>query len=80
VATRVPGHVDSVVDRVTGLLAESTAGDIAAKLVALLRDAPLRAQLAANAHARATQFSWDACARGVLEALADDAIRRTRTS
>ena len=76
VATRVPGHVDSVVDGVTGLLADSSASDIAAKLATVLRDAPRRAQLAADAHARATQFSWDASARGVLEVLADDAMRR----
>lgn len=79
VATRVPGHVDSVVDGVTGLLADSTPADVAAKLVAMCQDAPLRARFAASAHARATQFSWDATARGVLEALARDAQRRTRS-
>ncbi|MFZ4516388.1 MAG: glycosyltransferase family 4 protein [Acidimicrobiia bacterium] len=76
VATRVPGHVDSVVDDVTGLLADATPEAIAATLVALCNDHERRARLAANAHARATQFSWDATARGVMEALARDAQRR----
>jgi glycosyltransferase involved in cell wall biosynthesis len=76
VATRVPGHVDSVIDGVTGLLADSTPAAVAEQLVKVLRDRTLRARLAADAHARATQFSWDASARGVLKVLADDAVHR----
>jgi glycosyltransferase involved in cell wall biosynthesis len=76
VATCVPGHVDSVIDGVTGLLADSTPAAIAEQLVRVVRDRTLRAHLAADAHARATQFSWDASARGVLEVLADDAQHR----
>jgi glycosyltransferase involved in cell wall biosynthesis len=79
VATRIVGHVDSVVDGVTGLLAEP-GEDFVATLGTVLSDEVLRRRLGTAAATRAASFSWDATARTVLEALAEEAqaVRRRR--
>ena len=72
VATRIVGHVDSVVDGVTGLLAEP-GDDFVRKLGSVLDDEVLRRRLGHAAAARAASFSWDATARTVLQALSEEA-------
>jgi glycosyltransferase involved in cell wall biosynthesis len=77
VATAVGGLSDAVEDGVTGLLvpARDTAA-LRAALERLLGDAPLRAELGANARGRAeTTYSWAAATDSLLEAYADG--RRT---
>ncbi len=82
VATAVGGLRDAVVDGETGLLVE--AGDVAALRAALerlLADAPLRAELGANARRRAeSAYSWPAATAAFVAAYEDVARRRgTRT-
>ncbi len=77
VATRIVGHVDSVVDGVTGLLAEP-GDDFVGRLGTVLSDDVLRRRLGSAAATRATSFSWDATARTVLEALSEEARQLPR--
>jgi glycosyltransferase involved in cell wall biosynthesis len=72
VATRIAGHLDSVVHGVTGLLAEP-GEELVAQLHSMLSDEVMRRRLGAAAAARAATLSWDASARGVLGALAVEA-------
>jgi glycosyltransferase involved in cell wall biosynthesis len=76
VVTRIPGHTDAVVDGVTGLLADDP-DDLAQKIETVISDDVLRKDLAERALARAGTFTWDATARGALEALASE-VRRPR--
>jgi glycosyltransferase involved in cell wall biosynthesis len=76
VATRVAGHRDAVVDRVSGLLADDH-DQLVGHLVAVLGDPVLRARLGAGARAHAGRFTWEATALATMEVLADEA-RRTR--
>jgi glycosyltransferase involved in cell wall biosynthesis len=77
VATRIPGHLDAVVDGETGLLAdpadERALGDALARVV---NDDGLRARLVAGALAHAARFTWEATATGIMRALAAEARRR----
>ena len=75
VASRIPGHEDAVHDEVSGLLVDDGAG-FAVALDRLLADHPLRARLAAGARERAGQLTWGATARGTLDVLAAEALRR----
>lgn len=75
VATRIAGHSDAIVDGVTGLLVDDDEG-LAASLDRVLRDDAFRALLAKNALEHAGQFTWAATARGTLEVLAAEALRR----
>lgn len=75
VASRVPGHVDAVVDGETGLLADDVAG-LAEATVRLLTDAEARARLGENARDRAAGFAWERVAATTLDALADEVRRR----
>jgi len=60
VAYGVGGLRDSVVDGVTGLLAEDgNVGDLACKIVRVLTDDGLRKKLSRNALEHAKKFSWD---------------------
>ncbi len=68
VATRIPGHADAVVDGVTGLLASGPA-ELLSALDRVLSDPALRARLGAAALERASHLTWEATARGTLEAL-----------
>ena len=78
VATHIGGHDDAIVHGVTGYLVEEPR-DLTARLDAVLADPSLRDRLGDAARARAADFTWDATARGTLEALADEAIRRRRS-
>jgi glycosyltransferase involved in cell wall biosynthesis len=75
VATRIPGHVDAVVDGGSGLLVDDAAG-MTRGLVALLTDPELRSRLGAGALAHAAPFRWEHSAKVILDALCDDADRR----
>lgn len=75
VATRIPGHVDAVDDKVSGLLADTTAelGDL---IAAVVLDDDLRSRLTRGALEHSRQFRWDRSAAALLGALCDDAERR----
>jgi glycosyltransferase involved in cell wall biosynthesis len=76
VATRIAGHEDAVRDGETGLLADDGAS-FAAALDRVLADRALRDRLASAAVARAAELTWGATARGTLEVLAAEALRRS---
>jgi glycosyltransferase involved in cell wall biosynthesis len=75
VATHIPGHEDAVRDGETGLLARDGAA-FAAALDRVLTDQALRDRLGSAALARASELTWGATARGTLEVLAAEALRR----
>jgi len=75
VVTDIAGHRDAVEDGVGGLLA----GDRRALvdgLAAVLSDPALRDRLGRGAQLRASALTWEATARGALDALAGEALRR----
>ncbi len=78
VATRIPGHEDSVEDGVSGVLVERQ-DQIGATLVQLLNDPARLADLRAGALAHAGRFTWDRTAQETLAVLADQSRRRRRT-
>jgi glycosyltransferase involved in cell wall biosynthesis len=75
VATRIAGHLDAVAEGRSGRLVAGR-DEFVSALDAILRDGALRSRLAAGALEHATRFTWEATARGTLEVLAADAIRR----
>src|SRR5262249_9445268 len=76
VATRIPGHMDAIVDGVTGLLVDDAKG-LADRIERLLPGGAYRTLLGKDALEHASQFTWAATARGTLEVLAAEARRRT---
>jgi glycosyltransferase involved in cell wall biosynthesis len=78
VATRIAGHADAVVHERTGLLVEDPVqlGDALERVIA---DDAFRSSLGAGAIAHSARFTWAATARGTLEVLADEALRRRRS-
>jgi glycosyltransferase involved in cell wall biosynthesis len=77
VATRAPGHVDSVRHDESGLLIE-TDDELVAALTRLIGDPELRERLGQGGLALAARLTWEATARQALEVLAEEAIRRGR--
>jgi glycosyltransferase involved in cell wall biosynthesis len=75
VATRIAGHLDAVVDGRSGILVENR-DEFVAALDRVLRDAGERARMSRAATEHAARFTWAATARGTLEVLAADVIRR----
>jgi glycosyltransferase involved in cell wall biosynthesis len=75
VVTRIAGHEDAVAEGVSGLLVDSR-DELTAGLERVLVDPALRERLTAGAIRHAEQFTWAATARGTLEVLAAEAIRR----
>ncbi len=75
VVTRIPGHVDAVVEDTSGVLVDGPA-DLAGAIGAVITDPQLRARLAAGALANARRYTWEATAFGTLAVLAADARRR----
>jgi glycosyltransferase involved in cell wall biosynthesis len=75
VATRIAGHADAVKDGRTGLLADSPT-ELEAALSAVISDADLRHRLSRAARGRAAELTWEATARGTLEVLAAETVRR----
>ena len=80
VVSDIAGHRDAVVHGESGLLADPPTPQDPTGLVAplsrVLGNVELRQHLAAGALAQASQFTWDGCARGTLQALAEEAARR----
>ncbi len=74
VATRIPGHLDSVADGRSGLLVDGP-DHLTASLDRVLGDADERARLSAGALEHAQRYTWSATALGTLEVLAREAIR-----
>jgi glycosyltransferase involved in cell wall biosynthesis len=74
VATRISGHADAVIDGKSGLLVD--APELGGAIARVLEDEALRRELAEGALAHARGLTWEATARGTLQALADDARRR----
>ena len=84
VVTDIAGHRDAVRNGTSGIVAAAgDAGDptgVASALHRVLSDDRLRAELSAGAVSHASTFTWQATARGTLEALAARATsRRSRT-
>jgi glycosyltransferase involved in cell wall biosynthesis len=78
VVTRIAGHLDAVVHRETGFLVDGRDG-LVTHLDLVLSNNALRRRLGQGAARRASAFTWEATARGTLEALAEEALR-TRPS
>jgi glycosyltransferase involved in cell wall biosynthesis len=76
VATRISGHQDAVVDGRTGVLVDDHA-ELVGGLASVLRDEVLRKRLGLAALEHASNFTWDATARGTLAALGARALART---
>jgi glycosyltransferase involved in cell wall biosynthesis len=74
VATRAPGHVDSVRDNESGLLID-TNDEMVAALTMLIESTEQRDRLGRGGLAVASRLSWEATARQALEVLAEEAIR-----
>jgi glycosyltransferase involved in cell wall biosynthesis len=79
VVTRIPGHVDAVVDGETGILVdrddEAALGRAIGDLVA---DNEQRAGYGAAALTRSAAYSWEATAAGIMRVLAAEAERHRR--
>jgi glycosyltransferase involved in cell wall biosynthesis len=75
VATRIAGHSDAVVHERSGLLVDGREEFVRA-LDLVLRDTEVRERLSRGAIEHASRFTWAATARGTLEVLAADAVRR----
>lgn len=77
VATRISGHTDAVIEDRSGLLVDSR-DELVDALDRVITDADLRRRLQVGAAEHASQLTWGATARGTLEVLAAEAIRRRR--
>jgi glycosyltransferase involved in cell wall biosynthesis len=77
VVTRIAGHLDAVDDEHSGLLADHPR-QLIEHIDALIGDDVFRQRLSTGAVAHAARFTWAATARGTLEVLAADALRRRR--
>jgi glycosyltransferase involved in cell wall biosynthesis len=75
VVTRIAGHSDAVAEGTSGLLADSP-DELVSGLDRVITDAEVRARLSEGALRHAEQFTWAATARGTLEVLAAEALRR----
>src|SRR5262249_9789739 len=78
VVTRIAGHADAVAHERTGLLVDDPA-QLGPAIERVLADDALRSSLSAAALERATRFTWGATARGTLEVLANEVLRRRRS-
>ncbi|MDQ1511247.1 MAG: hypothetical protein QOG50_3091 [Actinomycetota bacterium] len=78
VVTRIAGHADAVVHDRTGLLVDDPL-QLGPAIERVLTDNELRASLAAHALVHASRFTWEATARGTLEVLGNEVLRRRRS-
>jgi glycosyltransferase involved in cell wall biosynthesis len=76
VVTRIGGHIDAVVDGRSGLLVDGSE-ELVGAMDTVLSDQVLRKRLGVAALEHASQFSWDATARGALAALGAEALARS---
>ncbi len=77
VVSNIAGHRDAVVHGRTGFLAD-TPEEMIAYMDSILGDDAQRARMSAAALEHASRFTWEATARGALEALATEARRLHR--
>jgi glycosyltransferase involved in cell wall biosynthesis len=75
VATRISGHTDAVIEDRSGLLVDDR-DELTEALDLLIRDMDLRERLTDGALDYASRLTWGATARGTLEVLAAEVIRR----
>jgi glycosyltransferase involved in cell wall biosynthesis len=75
VATRIAGHADAVLHERTGLLVDDPQ-EIEHAIERMIADERFRRSLSDAALAYSTRFTWGATARGTLEVLANEAMRR----
>jgi glycosyltransferase involved in cell wall biosynthesis len=75
VATRIAGHSDAVAEGTSGLLADGPE-ELTAALDRVLGDPALRGRLSEGAQRHAEHFTWAQTARGTLEVLAAESLRR----
>jgi glycosyltransferase involved in cell wall biosynthesis len=78
VATRIPGHLDAIIDGESGLLVDQAPQPLGDAISRVLRDDALRASLTEGALRQASRFTWDATALGILRSLADEATSTKR--
>ena len=78
VVTRIAGHADAVVHDRTGLLVDDPS-QLGPAIERVLTDNELRASLSAHALEHASRFTWEATARGTLEVLGNEVLRRRRS-
>jgi len=74
VVSRIAGHLDAVDHGASGFLADGP--ELATQLDLVLRDEALRRRLGKGALELASRYTWEATARGTLEALASTAEAR----
>lgn len=77
VASRIPGHLDAIDDKVTGMLADSDE-DFERCLETMLTDPLARRRLGRAAAERVAPLTWEATARGILAVLAGEVRTRGR--
>ena len=75
VATKIPGHLDAVVDQQTGFLVEDD-NEMVESIISGLSDEEKRLQMKKNALEHSKKFRWDHTAAVILNALCDDAESR----
>jgi len=78
VVTRIAGHADAVVHERTGLLVDDPL-QLGPAIERVLADNDLRSSLGARALEHAGRFTWEATARGTLEVLGNEVLRRRRS-
>jgi glycosyltransferase involved in cell wall biosynthesis len=79
VVTRIPGHIDAVVDGETGILVDRDDEAALGRAIGdLIGDDERRATYGAAALARSAAFSWEATAAGIMRVLAAEAERHRR--
>ncbi len=79
VATRIPGHTDAVVEGETGVLVDrDDEHALATGIGDLIADDDRRRRMGDAALVRASGYSWEATAAGIMRVLADEATRRRR--
>ena len=77
VASRIPGHIDAVIDGVTGHLADND-DEFLVALERVLTDPEHRRRRGQAALERAASYTWDRTARDTLAVLAEESRRRRR--
>jgi glycosyltransferase involved in cell wall biosynthesis len=78
VATRIAGHADAVVPERSGLLVDDPV-ELGTAIERVIADDAFRSSLSVGAIAHAAKYTWAATARGTLEVLANEALRRRRS-
>jgi glycosyltransferase involved in cell wall biosynthesis len=79
VVTRIPGHIDAVIDGETGILVErDDEAGLGRAIGDLIADDERRASYGAAALTRSAAYSWEATAAGIMRVLAAEAERHRR--